>query len=638
MQSRASDRERSRVADLSSSSFVRVPFIRASLMLLAVVGVTLLFTGCGPRRVKADFTHYENSYAVTSNREELLNLARLDQHDPTYFFKLGQISSSYRMEAALTGTGQVSTVANPPASVIPTGGGSPTFLYENDPSFTLIPVNDDTNANILLRPISAEVFYSLYLQGWRLDQLFRLTVNRIELTLPVPDPTNPKKTRCEVEVIRNIPPPDFDAKTNYANDGYTLASYITFLRVSAVIYALQKHGLLLLRGTSTFEPLDRASYIPNDTGSGQQSGAGKSKAGSNGNPSPDASPSAPKSSSLPAAKDFNDAAAKGDVWELQGADTKGQGGAWYLGANAIQPQFQLTSRSDQPDATSGSAPANTNPGYVPEPGKFGDNVQAIEDVLVKDFQQSDNGMTELLGATHGEGADLKEILEMLYNGFSIEESSTDQASENSLCSGSQANRISAHLVMRSLMGLMAAAAQEQKSFDALEKAEFTDTQFIPGGPPCTAGQNSYDPGKLQCELAKFITDTFVGAHLATTGKPPDTDEQAYEASLVDKTPTFRTLVPQIEQLPVMKLTWTKGKSPDDLEELHRLGFAVSYRGQDYYVADPKSDSALDSPYPFVSHNTYWNRDMFRLINELSSQVSVDISKFPLPEVLQLRTE
>ncbi len=30
--------------------------------------------------------------------------------------------------------------------------------------------------------------------------------------------------------------------------------------------------------------------------------------------------------------------------------------------------------------------------------------------------------------------------------------------------------------------------------------------------------------------------------------------------------------------------------------------------------------------------------MFRLINELSSQVSVDISKFPLPEVLQLRTE
>jgi hypothetical protein len=30
--------------------------------------------------------------------------------------------------------------------------------------------------------------------------------------------------------------------------------------------------------------------------------------------------------------------------------------------------------------------------------------------------------------------------------------------------------------------------------------------------------------------------------------------------------------------------------------------------------------------------------MFRLINQLSSQVSVDLTKYPLPEILQLRTE
>jgi hypothetical protein len=77
--------------------------IRASLILLVASGATLLLAGCGPKRVRADFTHYENSYAVTSNQEMLLNLARLNQHDPTYFFKLGQINTSYRMEAALTG-------------------------------------------------------------------------------------------------------------------------------------------------------------------------------------------------------------------------------------------------------------------------------------------------------------------------------------------------------------------------------------------------------------------------------------------------------------------------------------------------------------------------------------------------------
>ena len=118
-------------------------------------------------------------------------------------------------------------------------------------------MNDETNASILLKPVDATVFYSLYLQGWRLDQLIRLTVSRIELTIPT-------QNGCKVEVLRNQPPPKLDAKSDYAGDGFTIASYITFLRVSAVIYALQKEGLLLLRGAGTWEPLNQASYIPND--------------------------------------------------------------------------------------------------------------------------------------------------------------------------------------------------------------------------------------------------------------------------------------------------------------------------------------------------------------------------------------
>ena len=78
MELRVPDRERSRFVDSLSSSFVR-----ASTILLVAGGATLLLSGCGPHRVRADFTQYENSYAVTSNHEELLNLARLQQHDPT---------------------------------------------------------------------------------------------------------------------------------------------------------------------------------------------------------------------------------------------------------------------------------------------------------------------------------------------------------------------------------------------------------------------------------------------------------------------------------------------------------------------------------------------------------------------------
>ena len=69
----------------------RVPS-RVAGFLLAIASLSL--AGCGPHRVRVDFTNYERSYAMTSNQEMLLNLARLEQHDPTYFFKLGQISST----------------------------------------------------------------------------------------------------------------------------------------------------------------------------------------------------------------------------------------------------------------------------------------------------------------------------------------------------------------------------------------------------------------------------------------------------------------------------------------------------------------------------------------------------------------
>ena len=629
MQSRASDRERSRVAGLFPSSFVRTPLIgvspsigvsllRASLILLVVGGATLLLSGCGPRRVRADFTHYENSYAVTSNREELLNLARLEQHDPTYFFKLGQISSSYRMEAALTGSGTVQTVTSPPATTVPTGTGSPTFLYENDPSFTMIPVSDEANANILLKPVDSTIFYSLYVQGWRLDQLLRLAVNRVELTLPVPaDPTVPgSKTGCKVEVIRNVPPPWFDAGGNYSSDGPAVASYITFLRVSAVIYALQKHGLLLLRGTNTFEPLDRASFLPNpaakqkpgsgDTSDDETPSATKNASGNVSalvvvqNPPAAGGGSSSKSASGPEAKDINDAAAKNQAWELQGADSDGNGGKWILGTNTLEPQFQLTAHPDEESADAA---------YVAEdPKHYGKNVDAIRELLEKDFEEPDNGMTALIN-----GPDLTEILEMLYNGFSIEESSTDQESEKKLCDGYKSNRISAHLVMRSLIGLMAAAAQEQQSFDVMMEK----------------------PYPVPADSAGTIMEFYSAVHLATTNQPPTEDEIADKMAKLAPLAgaSLSAVIPKVEQLPVLKLTWKDGKPPD-LMQLYDLGLSVKYRGQDYVIADSQQGSTGAE----VPANTYWNRDMFRLINELSSQVSIDPSKFPLPEVLQLRTE
>jgi hypothetical protein len=600
-------------------------------MLLVAGGATLLLAGCGPRRVRADFTHYENSYAVTSNQEMLLNLARLEQHDPTYFFKLGQINSSYRMEAALTGTGAVSTVNTPPATTVPTGNAVPTLLYENDPSFSFIPVNDQTNAQLLISPVPENVFYSLFQQGWRVDQLFRLMVDRIEVTLP-PDPTTPTDKGCRIEVIRNVPPPAFE-DPNSPEGARSLSRYVTFLRVSAVVYELQQHGLLLLRGTNTFSPIDKDSFIPNTEKTAEAKGAGQQQDGTMTTPPPDqvtidvksqgGADAAGKNAQLPAAKDFNDAATKSQQWELVGADANHKGGVWVLGQKTLAPKFQLNTMV--PDAS------------AQHDQTYGQSVQTVEELLRSDLLPYDPSVASLALAP-----ELTDTLEVLYSGFAIGGSATDQDTGTGPCTsaadsagspepGAAANDaarnkkhyvVTSHLVLRSLIGLMAAAAQEQSFYDALAKSG--------KDPLITIGQDD------------IVQRIHAGLLTAQGLDPAKQDNPKYlqlAAAVKGQKVPFSMLVPTIERLPVLRLTWPAEVKPGvnpSASDARGYGLALTYRGKDYEVADVDPSSVTSADYAI--QNETWNRDMFRLINELSSQVTVDISKFPLPDILQLRTE
>jgi hypothetical protein len=96
------------------------------------------------------------------------------------------------------------------------------------------------------------------------------------------------------------------------------------------------------------------------------------------------------------------------------------------------------------------------------------------------------------------------------------------------------------------------------------------------------------------------------------------------SSAGDKLLTFAQAVPPIEQVPSLRLTFGAGdKAGPALVE-------VTYRGKNYMIADG-SDAT-------VAENQFWNRDMFRLVNQLTAQVTVDISKFPLPGILQLHSD
>jgi hypothetical protein len=434
--------------------------------LALVCASILMLSGCAAKSLRVDYKKYEDAYAQSSNRQMLLNLARLNQHHPTYFFKMGQISTQYRMQAAINGNG---TYSPPGYAAGAGGGGTPSVLYEKDPTFTFIPVNDDATAQQLLKPIPAEFFYILFQQGWRVDQLLRLMVDHIEY--------RPNPNSDEVQVIRNV--------ASASNKD----SYLTFLRISALCYHLQRRGHLIFSADQQFAPISATGVKFTDT------------------------------KNAPQAKDIADAFAKNLIWrqDPNNADT------WQLGQMVTVPKFKLS------------------PGFVKADKDHPSNMKSY-DIEVD--------MPELTKVRSLDPT--LQILDSNGLGFGIRESAT--AGEHG----------SAQLVMRSLIGMMAAAAQEEDTFDSL------------------------------MALAK-----------ADPAQDP---------------------IPPIEMQPLLTLRWNK----HDDKSLTPALVQLEYMGKSYMVADPKSDEALKT--------SSWNRDNFRLITQLASLVTVDISKFPVQQVLQLRTQ
>jgi hypothetical protein len=539
------------------------------LVCLASLCLALTLTsGCAATRLRADYTGYEAVYADTSNHEILLNLARLDKHDPTYFFKLGQIATQYQMGAGINGNGMYSPTSNPNGVG---GGGTPTLSYQKNPSFQFIPVNDDATAQQLLKPIPTEIFYNLYQQGWRVDQLFRLMVDHIEFRQP---------GSTYWQVIRNSPTVD------NAND------YARFLRVTAAAYELQQLGYLRLGGIKS------APHVV----------------------------TVADANSPPTAKDILAAEAQKLHWQKDA--TTGQ---WQLiDKGDLNAEFTLNvpvtvaELGDAYLADAAAATAHPDDAGAAIVAADAQKAYAAAVALAKNpkdptlqatasttahqtlIDQLDEHMSELGkgGGSNGSNDSVQEVfLAILKDGFSVEESF------NSSDANADPTKYSCQLVMRSLIGVMAAAAQEQDEFTALKAAN----PNVPAPNPSN--------------------------QLATL--------------------PFSSVVPQVEMQPIISLKWAAGDfvSPPLAQ--------VSYENDVYAVSDactlavagrcepaphdgaprgaqttPASAGASPSAgAPAIpGQDASWNRDVFRLIAELSAQVTIDISKFPLPSILQLNTQ
>lgn len=189
------------------------------LVVVLTLSLTLASCSLGPPALRASFVDYSSAYADTSNRQLLLNLARGANHHPPYFLQLANITTTYQFgsEATLGGTAgkeEVESVRGTELGAEVGIGGT----YGEQPTFDFTPLSGKSFAQVVLSPISQQVFFSLYEQGFPADMLLRAIV----LSITFEFPTSGRRV-----VLENIP--DLERPERF----------LDFLRLAAILRQLQ---------------------------------------------------------------------------------------------------------------------------------------------------------------------------------------------------------------------------------------------------------------------------------------------------------------------------------------------------------------------------------------------------------------
>jgi hypothetical protein len=235
--------------------------MKTALRLLALSAAGLLLAACATRRLAPDFAQVADAYAENMNRQMLLNLARLDQGHPAYFMAIGEVRVARSQSASLQSSGNsshnqnIATAASVTRSVTQALSGSLSGSGSDSvsPTFVFIPINSEEASRQLLSPIPVEVFATLYEQGWPVDQLLRVMVERIEVRFDDP-------ARLPILLVNS---PTRGEPEHFAR----------FLRTCEVIRELQVRGGLRLASEEIFTPLADHTVVAEELDSGMVAAA-----------------------------------------------------------------------------------------------------------------------------------------------------------------------------------------------------------------------------------------------------------------------------------------------------------------------------------------------------------------------------
>jgi hypothetical protein len=483
---------------------------RGQRAVVALLGL-LSLPGCANRiALRQSFNDYGQVYADTQNHQMLLNLARLHDHEPAYFFQLTQISSSYTFTSTLSlGDTKEIGLNNSAATNFHTGVGSLGGTATQQPIFTLVPLAGDKFAQQLLQPIKPEVFFDLYEEGWPIDLLMRVLIEKIAVSPQLLQPKRqagqggaPDLTQLfENNPWQGVPDPQDPVDMNIARDPSNTGPsghYDRFLRACALAREFQKNGLLYVSLNEEAKPAAASEQTDGSLAS--------------------------------LLKDLSTLVAKEDM--------------------AGSPKGPASSDS----------PAGKAAGYSSQASG-----EDLEFKVILSGPSYDALKKQLLTEPEYWGSDdpLQSFDLLLQNGFTV----TASSSVNS----------PVRLVMRSVLAAMYELANEQEGFKRF--AAFFN------------------------EIAKDRS--------RTSFPPTDSNDSAY----------YLAPLPRLELHPALELI------PADDAATGRPIAALDYGGNHYVIADPPA-SGGDPP-------STWNRDVFRLLVQLSFLTTTDPTAVSTPSLIQL---
>ena len=134
--------------------------------------------GCasfGPPSVDRDRFDYINAVASSWKQQTLLNIVKLRYADTPVFLEVGQIISGYQLEGTVSVAGSLNS-ASAVGDVLSLGTAG---RYTDRPTITYMPLMGAHFMHVLMTPIPPPALFTLVEQGWPMDMLMQIGVQRI---------------------------------------------------------------------------------------------------------------------------------------------------------------------------------------------------------------------------------------------------------------------------------------------------------------------------------------------------------------------------------------------------------------------------------------------------------------------------